>query len=309
MRCLPQPDTINMSALNVQELANHMQRIYDLLVDMQHIPASWIKSPLYDLHSRYDEVCQLLGLTETAVLLIKSLPYIDRDRPSSLTAAIMPDTPAVNYADPSSLSSSRDPLNVRMMPGDTDYVDGWMIPLTLGYRQGTHLMLDTRTGMITEWQADHHVRLNPEDLATDPPLSLDYRWRGQPTAPAREVLSKIFENLRSLRWTPVDSETIEYTEEGVISVDEGYCKVNSMQANLAIHSPMTEMYTKGMNRASNTLSKHFTRSAASQTVLTPMNFVLGRTNSIRITALRLWGTESPGHAKDRINVDTLEDTD
>jgi hypothetical protein len=140
-----------------EPLVKLLTTFYDLLVDLQYIPASAIKLPPHSTDS-FDlaEAAEWQFTDSDAMKLIQHLPYIVF---SSGDYPLYHETYCLCYVDETSDSPfemTRDPTRL----GRLDLIPPHVINLTNAHNGGVNVLYNIRTGTITAW---NHFYDEPED--------------------------------------------------------------------------------------------------------------------------------------------------
>ncbi|KAJ7071578.1 hypothetical protein C8F01DRAFT_441112 [Mycena amicta] len=180
-------------------------QFYQLLVDMGH----WEPDELtYAPHTDPPvdvELALQLGYDEAVVALMQKLPYLRPNVARNENKYLLGRTSFANYTGEHDLREGRRPYPYTYIDGCGD-LDPWLLPLMLPWREGWHLILDTKIGVVRAFACDGFY--NPENIEffrhDDPPEDPDnLSWRRVSIVPAAQYFTTLIQAYRSLERLPI----------------------------------------------------------------------------------------------------------
>ncbi|KAJ7166505.1 hypothetical protein C8R43DRAFT_986236 [Mycena crocata] len=198
------------AAYNPDEVVSLVTQLYELLITMGHWPEGSLQ---YPPHTTLNEALAAeLGYDAAVILLMQRLPYLTPQANNDSPPYIVADrTPFADYRDERQLKEGRRPYPYQYLDDCPD-LDAWMLPLTLPYRDGRHIMLDTRLGVVRAYSAEGFIPEDtPEFLRHGEVVDTDEgrihaqftEYRRAPLVPAAIYFSEVIYAYHSLLRLPV----------------------------------------------------------------------------------------------------------
>ncbi|KAF7346221.1 hypothetical protein MSAN_01849000 [Mycena sanguinolenta] len=206
------------NAYNPDEVVSSITELYELLVTMSHWPQGSVRYPPHIDPPVDEKLAVQLGYDHGAISIMHQLPYLTPEAIGNND--VVARTRFADYTLESHLREGRRPYPYMYYDGCPD-LDPWLLPLMLPGRDGSHVILDTRLGVIraydtergpqrgtVEWQRHGKVL----DAERDEVMWTEYRRAT--LVPAARYLSEIIYAYRSLSRLPIiDPVRNDPTEE------------------------------------------------------------------------------------------------
>ncbi|KAJ6508940.1 hypothetical protein C8R45DRAFT_969365 [Mycena sanguinolenta] len=198
------------NAYNPDEVVLLIIEFYELLVTMGHWPQGSVRYPPHSNSPVDEKLAVQLGYDPAAILLMHQLPYLTPDAiGNDEEGRIVARTRFADYTLESDLREGRRPYPYMYHDKDPD-LDPWLLPLMLPDRDGSHVILDTRLGVVraygtergpprdtVEWRRHGKV----SDAEQDQAMWTEYRRAT--LVPAARYFSEVIHAYRSLSRLPI----------------------------------------------------------------------------------------------------------
>ncbi|KAJ7652032.1 hypothetical protein DFH06DRAFT_1206612 [Mycena polygramma] len=191
------------AAYDPDKVVSLITKFYELLISMGHWPEGSLRCAPHTDPPVNEELAMQLGYAPSAISLMQRLPYVSPELYNNEKYHILARTRYADYTREKDLQEGRRPYPYQYIDGCPD-IDPWLLPLMLPNRDGSHVMLDTRLGVVraycTEssppWNTVESRRYGEE---SDP--AMDYRRT--PLVPALRYFSEIIYAYTSLSRLPI----------------------------------------------------------------------------------------------------------
>ncbi|KAJ7498134.1 hypothetical protein B0H11DRAFT_833178 [Mycena galericulata] len=197
------------AAYNPDDIVSLITQLYELLIDMGHWPEGSLRYPPHTDPPVNDELAVQLGYAPAAISLMQRLPYLAPGPNYDEESYIIGRTRCADYTSDDDVREGRRPYPYQYLLGCPD-LDPWLLPFMLPERDGWHVMLDTRLGVVRAYNCERsprddtvESRRHGFDLDTADTESEWTEYRRAPLVPAAHYFSELIYAYRSLSRLPV----------------------------------------------------------------------------------------------------------
>ncbi|KAJ7620979.1 hypothetical protein FB45DRAFT_132224 [Roridomyces roridus] len=138
------------AAYDPGEVVTLLTQFLELLIEMGHYPENSLRYAPHTEPSVNVELATELGYSESAVHLMQQLPYFNKSVNGSREEGIVARTRFADYTSDRDLREGRRPYPYQFYPQSGD-LDPWLLPLVLPGRDGWHVIIDTKLGVVRSY--------------------------------------------------------------------------------------------------------------------------------------------------------------
>ncbi|KAF8210277.1 hypothetical protein K438DRAFT_147349 [Mycena galopus ATCC 62051] len=204
------------TAYDPDKVVSLITQFYELLINMGHWPEGSLRYPPHTNPPIDEELAVQLGYAPAAISIMQQLPYLTSDI-NRVEYAIVARTRFADYTLERHQREGRRPYPYMYLDRCPD-IDAWLLPFMLPSRDGWHVMLDTRLGVVRAYTTEGGPNKNTVEWlrhgkVADAEQAGAWRdeeeqaswteYRRTPLVPAARYFSEIIDAYRSLSRLPI----------------------------------------------------------------------------------------------------------